>query len=156
MLNTDNALAATGAVWAVLSVAHNLADHVLGQTDHQAAHKGAPTPAEVADGANPRRGWAACLAHVGLYHAVLAGIYLLARLAVPLPSSPLGLTLGLLWSAATHAVLDRRWIVRLILERTGSPFFATLQAGGISGPYLADQALHAGALLGSTLLIVRL
>src|SRR5690606_2457865 len=33
-------LATFGAVWAVLSVGHNLADHVIGQTDHQAAGQG--------------------------------------------------------------------------------------------------------------------
>ncbi|MEU9015668.1 hypothetical protein AB0D12_39540 [Streptomyces sp. NPDC048479] len=48
-------LATFGAVWAVLSVGHNLADHVNGQTDHQAAGKAAPAAAEVADG-QPRRG----------------------------------------------------------------------------------------------------
>ncbi|MEE4597650.1 hypothetical protein V2J94_38230 [Streptomyces sp. DSM 41524] len=51
-------LATFGSVWAVLSVGHNLADHVFGQSDHQAASKGAPSAAEVADGASPR-GWPA-------------------------------------------------------------------------------------------------
>ncbi|MFF3787213.1 hypothetical protein [Streptomyces sp. NPDC001933] len=32
-------LATLAVVWAVLSVGHNLADHVIGQTDHQAAGK---------------------------------------------------------------------------------------------------------------------
>lgn len=50
-------LATFGSVWAVLAVAHNLADHVIGQTDHQAAGKAAPSEAEIADGASPRRGW---------------------------------------------------------------------------------------------------
>ncbi|MFJ4668956.1 hypothetical protein [Kitasatospora purpeofusca] len=149
-------LAAFGAVWAVLSVGHTLADHVLGQTDHQAANKAAPTPQQVRDGADPHRGWSACLAHVALYHLVVAGLYALVRLAVPLPATLLGATTALLWSAGTHAILDRRWPVRLLLERTGSPNFATLQSGGISGPYLADQALHATALLGSAVLLTRL
>ncbi|MFE6979420.1 hypothetical protein [Streptomyces sp. NPDC057682] len=30
-------LATFGSVWAVLAVGHNLADHVIGQTDHIAA-----------------------------------------------------------------------------------------------------------------------
>nr|BEK65761.1 hypothetical protein KPHV_29880 [Kitasatospora purpeofusca] len=149
-------LATFGAVWAVLSVGHNLADHVLGQTDHQAANKAAPTPEQVTAGASPRRGWAACLAHVAQYHAVIAGLYLLVQLAVPLPATLLGATTALVWSAGTHAILDRRWLVRLLLERTGSPNFATLQSGGISGPYLADQALHATALIGSAVLLTRL
>ncbi|WP_035803952.1 hypothetical protein [Kitasatospora mediocidica] len=58
-------LATFGSVWAVLAVSHNLADHVFGQSDHQAANKGAPAAEDVAAGASPRRGWAACLAHVG-------------------------------------------------------------------------------------------
>ncbi|MFD0260137.1 hypothetical protein ACFVH7_17890 [Kitasatospora indigofera] len=52
-------LATFGSVWAVLAVGHNLADHVFGQSDHQAANKGAPTTEDVAAGASPRRGWAA-------------------------------------------------------------------------------------------------
>jgi hypothetical protein len=47
-------LATFGAVWAVLSVGHNLADHVIGQTDQQAEGKAAPSAAEVADGVSPR------------------------------------------------------------------------------------------------------
>ncbi|WP_405008112.1 hypothetical protein OHV13_32125 [Kitasatospora purpeofusca] len=42
-MNNHMLLATFGAVWAVLSVGHTLADHVLGQTDHQAANKAAPT-----------------------------------------------------------------------------------------------------------------
>ncbi|MFF8975084.1 hypothetical protein [Streptomyces sp. NPDC014995] len=48
-------VATFGSVWAVLAVGHNLADHVIGQTDHQAAGKAAPSAAEIADGASPRR-----------------------------------------------------------------------------------------------------
>ncbi|MFF0066674.1 hypothetical protein ACFYRC_35215 [Streptomyces sp. NPDC005279] len=57
-------LATFGTVWAVLSVGHNLADHVFGQSDHQAANKGAPSATDVADGVSPRQGWGACLGHV--------------------------------------------------------------------------------------------
>ena len=59
MTSIDQAttLATFGAVWAVLSVSHNLADHVIGQTDHQAGNKAAPSATEVADGVSPRRGW---------------------------------------------------------------------------------------------------
>ncbi|MDY0816552.1 hypothetical protein [Kitasatospora purpeofusca] len=87
---------------------------------------------------------------------MIAGLYLLVRLAVPLPETLFGSVLATLWSAGTHAILDRRWPVRLLLERTGSPNFAVLQSGGISGPYLADQALHATALLGPAVLLTRL
>ncbi|MFF9870152.1 hypothetical protein ACF1G0_33045 [Streptomyces sp. NPDC013953] len=78
-------LATLGSTWAVLAVGHNVADHVLGQSDHQAANKGAPTAADVAAGASPRRGWAACLAHVGQYHLVMAGLLALVWQFIPLP-----------------------------------------------------------------------
>ncbi|WP_333493572.1 hypothetical protein [Kitasatospora cathayae] len=149
-------LATFGSTWAVLAVGHNVADHVFGQSDHQAANKGAPTAEDVAAGVSPRRGWAACLAHVGQYHLVLAALLALVWLFIPLPLSMTGLAAGFAWSAATHAVLDRRWPVRWLLQRTGSPDFAELRTAGLNGMYLADQALHSVALLVSALLITRL
>ncbi|OKI95093.1 hypothetical protein [Kitasatospora sp. CB01950] len=149
-------LATFGSIWAVLAVGHNLADHVFGQSDHQAANKGAPSAQDVASGVSPRRGWAACLAHVGQYHLVIAALLTLVWLFIPLPLSAAGLAAGFGWSAATHAVLDRRWPVRWLLQHTGSPDFAELRSAGLNGLYLADQALHSGALLVSALLITRL
>lgn len=130
------------AVLGTLLVAHNVADHVA-QTDHQAAGKAAAEAAE----------WVPALAgHVGSYQLTQA-----AALAAVLPASGLrpswrGLLAGSLFSAATHAFLDRRWPVRWILQRTRSPKFAELQAP-INGPYVADQALHHGCLFVSALLI---
>ncbi|MFJ3221463.1 hypothetical protein ACIPLC_36790 [Kitasatospora sp. NPDC086801] len=149
-------LATTALTLMVLMVGHNLADHVLGQSDRQAAHKGAPSREEVAAGASPRRGWGACLAHVGQYHLVLAVLLGLTWLVLPMHWSWTGLTAGLAWSMATHALLDRRFPVRWILQHTGSPDFAELHSAGLNGMYLADQALHSGALLVSALLITRL
>ncbi|MFK0192512.1 DUF3307 domain-containing protein [Kitasatospora sp. NPDC090308] len=149
-------VAVFGAVWAVLSAGHALADHVLGQTDHQAAHKAAPTPAEVAAGADPRRGWRACLAHVVQYHLVMAAVLALVRLFVPLPLSPTGTAAALAWSMTTHAWLDRRWPVRWLLRHVGSAAFAELRTAGLNGMYLADQALHKAALLVAAVLVTRL
>ncbi|WP_217712072.1 hypothetical protein [Kitasatospora sp. NA04385] len=149
-------VAVFGAVWAVLVTGHALADHVFGQTDHQAANKAAPTPAEVAAGANPRRGWRACLAHVARYHLVMAVALALVRLVIPLPLSPVGTAAGFAWSMTTHAWLDRRWPVRWLLRHLGSAAFAELRAAGMNGMYLADQALHKGALLVSAVLVTRL
>lgn len=137
----------------MLAAGHNLADHVLGQTDRQAASKGAPSALAVEAGASPRRGWSACLGHVAAYHVVLAGLIVAAWLVLPLTLSWAGVCAGLLFSAFTHAFLDRRWPVRWLLQRTGSPKFADLNAGGLNGMYLADQALHGFALLLSALLI---
>lgn len=81
-------LATFGSVWAVLAVGHNLADHAFGQSDHQAARKGAPSAAEVADGASPRRGWDACLEHVAQYHLVMAMVLGLASFTTTGPGCP--------------------------------------------------------------------
>lgn len=54
-------LATFGSIWAILAVSHNLADHIFGQTDRQAACKAAPSAAEVAAGVSTWRGWGACL-----------------------------------------------------------------------------------------------
>jgi hypothetical protein len=87
-------LATFGSTWAVLAVGHNVADHVFGQSDRQAANKGAPTAEDVAAGASPRRGWAACLAHVGQYHLVMGALLGLVWLFIPLPLSVTGLPPG--------------------------------------------------------------
>lgn len=131
-------LATFGSTWAVLSVGHNLADHLIGQTDHQAGSKAAPSATEVADGVSPRRGWGACLGHVAQYHMVMAVMLGLAWAVLPLQMSWAGLAAGLIVSAVTHAFFDRRWPVRWLLEHTGSPDFAKLRAAGMNGMYLTD------------------
>lgn len=152
-LNEVATLATFGAVWAVLAVGHNLADHVFGQSDHQAANKGAPSATDVADGVSPRKGWAACLSHVAQYHLVMAVMLAMLWAVLPLQMSWAGLAAGLAVSVVTHAFFDRRWPVRWLLQHTGSPDFAELKAAGMNGMYLADQALHQTALLVSALLI---
>jgi hypothetical protein len=117
---------------------------VIRQTDRQAAEKAAPSAAEIADGASPRRGWAACLRHVAQYHLAMAALLSLVWAVLPLQ---------LAFSAATHAFFDRRWPVRWLLEHIGSKGFADLKAAGMNGMYLTDQALHQTALLASALLI---
>ncbi|MGK4909998.1 hypothetical protein [Streptomyces albus] len=146
-------LATFGTVWAVLSVGHNLADHVFGQTDGQAGNKAAPSAEAVADGASPRRGWGACLGHVAQYHLVMAVFVALVWAVLPLELSWTGLVAGLAISAVTHAFFDRRWPVRWLLEHIGSKGFAELKTAGMNGMYLTDQALHQTALLGSALVI---
>jgi hypothetical protein len=74
-------------VWAVLAVGHNLADHVSGQSDHQAVNEEAPSAATVADGVSPRRGWGACLAHAAQYHVVMAAMVATVLLVLPLSLS---------------------------------------------------------------------
>lgn len=153
----DPALLGTfAATWVLYITGHQLADHVTGQTDRQAKGKGAPTPDAVADGANPHAGWGHCLGHVALYHANLLVLFGAAALTLPLHLSWHGLLLGLLFSAGTHAFLDRRWPVRWLLQHTGSASFVRLAGGGLNGMYLADQATHWFCLLCAAVITVRL
>ncbi|MFD8801556.1 hypothetical protein [Streptomyces atroolivaceus] len=82
--------------------------------------------------------------------AVMLG---LAWAVLPIQMSWAGLAAGLIVSAVTHALFDRRWPVRWLLQHTGSPDFAELRAAGMNGMYVTDQALHQTALLVSALLI---
>jgi hypothetical protein len=127
-----------------LVVAHQLGDHVL-QRDHVAAHKADPG----------RRGWLHMAIHVGVYHAVATGMLVAAFLLLGLDLPVSGIVAGVGFSAASHALIDRRWPVRWILRRAGAPTFALRQTP-VNGMYLADQALHYGCLWISALLIARL
>lgn len=142
---TASRAARFAALWAVLDVAHDLADHVV-QTDHQAAGKAAD--------------WRCMAGHVSSYTAVqLLALAAARRLGVrpSLARTATAVTL----SASTHALLDRRWPVVELLRRTGSDRFAAPEVrvtgdlldprglGGplpLHGPYLAGQALHRGVL----------
>jgi hypothetical protein len=137
------ARAATFAVvLLVLYVGHQLGDHVA-QTDRQAEGKACAG----------RRGWTAMAGHLAGYHASVAVLLAGTTAVLGLPLSPWGIAAGLAFSAATHALLDRRWPVRAILRATGSPRFAELTTP-VCGMYAADQALHLLALLVSALLMV--
>ena len=103
-----------------------LAGHLIGdwiaQTDHQAANK--------------TTSWKAMHGHCATYHLVMA-----AFVAPVWPDWRLAVLLAV--SYATHAFIDRRWPVRWLLARTGSPAFAEQMWGVIA----ADQALHLAILL---------
>lgn len=129
--------ATMAAVWVGLYAGHQVGDHIV-QTDAQAAGKGAPTVDELAAGANPWRGWSACLRHVAGYVATQA--LALALVAAVAPFTVSGAVAALAISGGTHAVIDRRWIVRWWLAATG-------RSGWVEGPYLTDQAAHQGVLL---------
>jgi hypothetical protein len=111
----------TATVFLVLFAGHLLGDWVA-QSDWQATNK--------------TRSWAALAAHVAVYHLVMAALLLLPVLRDGWPAWK-GLV-ALLVSAATHAVIDRRWPVRALLAATASPGFATIEWGVIA----VDQALH--------------
>jgi len=127
------------------TVAHGLADHILGQTDKIAANKVKPG----------RVGWSHILQHVMYYHIVMVIMLLVIVVLFSLPVTLLGFISAILFSAVTHAFIDRRWPVRWILEKTGSPNFAEMQTP-ICGMYLADQDLHKTALWISAILFALL
>jgi len=111
----------TATVFLVLLAGHLLGDWVA-QSDWQATSK--------------IRSWAALAAHFFTYHLPMA-----ARLPPPILRDgwPAWKALVVLVvSAATHAVIDRRWPVRALLAATASPGFATVEWGVIA----VDQALH--------------
>lgn len=133
------------AILVTLLVMHNLADHIFGQTDTIAAHKADKGLA----------GWKHIFSHVILYHACLMVGLGSVLIVLDIPVTWLGVISGLLFSAVTHAIIDRRKIVRWILEVTDSPGFAKMETP-LNGMYLADQGLHWGCLLISALLMVGL
>lgn len=153
-------LATFAATLPILLVAHNLADHVTGQTHKQAITKGAPTPEQIADAANagrklgPHAGWGALLGHVAWYHLTIILAALLAWLVLPIHWSAPSAALALGWSALTHGFIDRRWPVRRLLNAMGKRGYAELASGGMNGMYQVDQALHHAMLLISALLAV--
>jgi hypothetical protein len=128
----------------VLLVAHQVGDHVV-QTDSQAAGK-------AGTGAAATRAMAG---HLLGYHAIAAVLLVATFALLGLPLTLVGTLAALGFSALTHAVLDRRNPVRVLLRALGSPRFAETTTP-VCGLYAADQALHHLALLVSALLIALL
>ncbi|MEU7908989.1 DUF3307 domain-containing protein [Actinoplanes sp. NPDC049118] len=124
--------------------AHQLADHIV-QTDTDANAKIAPG----------WTGWRHLLIHVGTYHATALVMLVITAVALDVPLTMVGMFAGLGFSAVSHAILDRRWPVRWILQHTGSADFAD-RTTPLCGMYLADQALHYGCLWVAALLIAAL
>jgi hypothetical protein len=115
----------TTTVFLILLTSHLLGDWVA-QSDWQATNK--------------TRSWAALAAHVAGYHLVM-GLLLLVPVIRDGWSAWKALAV-LAVSAATHALIDRRWPVRALLRVAGSPGFATVEWGVIA----FDQALHLSIL----------
>jgi hypothetical protein len=125
------------AVFIALFAGHHVGDHVV-QSDADAKAKGAPTADLLAQGAHPWTGWLACLRHVASYTAVQALALALTSLVAPLTLA--GVVAALTLSASTHAVIDRRWLVRWLIAVKGCH-------GWKDAPYALDQSIHIGMLL---------
>ena len=139
MTDPTTATAATAAVvFAALLAGHMLGDHPV-QSDHDAAGKGHPTDDLLAASVHPWAGWIHCLRHVVSYLACQGAALLLIGLGAPLSFA--GFLAALVSSGATHAVIDRRWIVRRILAAKGGC------PGWPQASYFIDQSLHYAAML---------
>lgn len=136
MVSTTAATVAT-CVFIALYAGHQIGDHVV-QSDTVMQAKAIPSNDRLAAGANPWTGWAACTHHVSTYTLTQAAAIALICLVAPLGLT--GVLAALLASASTHAVIDRRWLVALVIR-------AKKCTDWPNGPYLLDQALHYGALL---------
>lgn len=127
---------------ATMYAAHQIADHVLGQTDKMAENKAKPG----------KQGWFYIYGHVVNYHLVMTLMLGLTFTVLDLPATFLGVFLCLGFSAISHAFIDRRWPVKWILDHTGSPNFAKMTTP-ICGMYQGDQSLHYFCLWISALLL---
>ncbi|MGW4467451.1 DUF3307 domain-containing protein [Micromonospora sp. NPDC004704] len=144
-------MATIAAVFAALYAAHMVADHWV-QTDWQACTKGLP-------------GWSgriACIAHVTGY--TLTSIVALALLGAVTGWVPNGyaLLVGLLVSAVTHYIADRRTPLRRLAVLVGAVKFHDLgrpRPGRDDNPslgtgaYALDQSWHIGWLYVAALII---
>ncbi|MED7930512.1 DUF3307 domain-containing protein [Nonomuraea sp. LP-02] len=138
------AAALVAVTFAALYAGHQIGDHVV-QSDRSAVTKGAPDPERLAMGVSPWSGWGACLLHVASYTATQAAALALVCVAVPMELSGMGTALVV--SASTHAVIDRRWIVRWLIHVKKCHNWR-------EAPYAIDQSLHVGALLVAAVLAV--
>ncbi|PSK83040.1 uncharacterized protein DUF3307 [Murinocardiopsis flavida] len=136
------------AVLAALKAAHDVGDF-MAQTDRQSARK--PCAADRAADAACTEGasWRALAAHVASYHAVQTAALITVDRALGLGLAPARMVAGIAFSAVTHAVIDRRWPVRLFMDTTGSTAFR-LHGGGAMH---VDQAAHHACLAAAALVM---
>lgn len=125
--------AVTAAVYVGLLAGHHLGDYPI-QRDSDAQSKGMPADELLATGTPWHTGWASIARHVLSYMACQAVALGLISTVVPLTLT--GVWTALVVSGATHAVIDRRWLVAAIIRAKG---------GRQDWPGAAaciDQALH--------------
>ncbi|MEV8398849.1 DUF3307 domain-containing protein [Streptomyces niveus] len=117
-------------LFVLLYVGHLLADYPF-QSDHQAGHKADCGAA----------GWRANLTHAGT-HLVTCGLMLaVGAVVLGLNVDPLPAATALLWIAATHAAIDRRWPVARWMAFARQAGWA--ERGGAAH---VDQTAHITAL----------
>jgi hypothetical protein len=134
-----NTAAIVAVAFAALYASHCVGDLIV-QTDWQAQGKTAD------------KGWALPMAGHLAGYLITQYAFLYAVALAGVPFRLWGFLGGLAFSVVTHGFIDRRWPVRWLLEHTGSADFAARTAP-ICGIYLADQALHIGALFVAALIV---
>ena len=123
--------AARAAVaYAALRTAAHVADHWF-QTGHQAMHKADPGAA----------GHRAMAGHVASYAGAQAVALVAANHLLDAGLKPRGIAAAVVFSAATHWFIDRRWPVRKLAEAMDKQGFHDL-GGPLGGSYILDQAAH--------------
>lgn len=110
----------TGTLFVALLVSHLVGDWLV-QTDRQAAAK--------------TTSWLAMAEHVAGYHLVMLVVL---GIVWPADASQLPAFAIVAVSAATHALIDRRWPTRWLMRATRSAKLAQQQWG----IFVVDQALH--------------
>jgi hypothetical protein len=130
---TATSAAVTAAVYVALLAGHHIGDYPI-QRDSDAQAKGLPADDLLTAGTPWHTGWASIGRHVISYVACQAVAILLISIVVPLTLA--GVWTALVISGATHAVIDRRWLVQAIIRAKGGCKHWPGAAAAI------DQALH--------------
>ncbi len=130
--------AVTAVVFMALLAGHHLGDYPI-QRDSDAQNKGMPTDEQLTAGTAWHSGWTSLTRHVWSYVCCQAVALGLVWLVAPLTLA--GVCSALIISGATHAVIDRRWLVRAIIRGKGGCQHWQ------QAPAQIDQAAHHGMLL---------
>lgn len=138
MMHSVGAEGTLAAIFVALLVGHLFGDHIA-QTDRIANSKGAPTAEDLEHGASRWAGWRSLWLHIASYGASQAVFLALVWLAGQ--ASVWTVASALIGSVFTHAVIDRRWLVRLLAA--DRPLWK-------DAAYWIDQSLHYVAMFAAT------
>ncbi|ATN93726.1 hypothetical protein SEA_ABT2GRADUATEX2_56 [Streptomyces phage Abt2graduatex2] len=118
------------AAYAAMRTAAHVADHWF-QSSHQATHK-------ADEGAAGHRAMAG---HIASYAGAQAVALVAVNSLLDMKLKPSRMAAAVVFSAATHWFIDRRWPVRKLAEATGKKGFHDL-GGSLGGAYILDQSAH--------------
>jgi hypothetical protein len=142
--SVGTALAFLGTL-AALGAGH-LPGDIAVQSNTDATSKAMPGNDLLAAGVHPWTGWGHCARHTSTYLACQAVAIALVLLVIEIPL-PGGIA-ALAFSGATHAVIDRRWLVVRLLAAKGC-------TGWRDAQFWTDQAMHWAAMFLAALIAAR-